>query len=89
MNDPQAPFRVGNYAKTIKGAKFSGRVVSVYRVDRVLEFVGMRQPDLELPPEWRVDLMAVHPMFAGTIHVYPASQLSLVAESSIDQYDKS
>lgn len=81
-----APFKEGNYVKTIKGAKFRGRVVSIYRVDRTLEFVGLRvrHPDIELPPEWRVDVMAVHPQFAGTIHVYPSVELELIAETDLD-----
>jgi hypothetical protein len=70
-----SPFVTGQLVETIKGAKFWGEVVSQYRIDKTLACT--REPKKELPPEWRVDVMAVHPEFTGTIHVYPAAQLRI------------
>jgi len=65
------PFKVGEIVKTIKGARFWGEVVSVYRISLWLE----EGPGNGPPYEWRVDVRATHPEFRGTIHVYPAEQL--------------
>jgi hypothetical protein len=73
-----APFDVDDIVETIKGAKFWGKVKSLYRVDTEYQIVGIRTPALlEGKSEWRVDVFAIHPEFYGTIHVYPASQLAL------------
>jgi hypothetical protein len=60
------PFAVGDVVETIKGAKFWGEVVSVYRV-----------PKLFSGTDWRCDVYATDPGFEGTLHVYPATQLAL------------
>lgn len=69
------PFAVGDIVETTKGAKFWGQVVSVYRV-----------PKLFSGTDWRCDVYATDPGFEGTLHVYPASQLS-TRQSAVPQAD--
>lgn len=61
--------KVGDYAHTIKGARFWGKVVSVYELPQLVE--GQQSGG-----EWRADILAVDGGFLGTLHVYPLAQLA-------------
>ena len=64
---PPVPFAVGDIVRTIKGAAFKGRVLSIYHLPP--------PADLRYVEAWRADVYAEAPDFAGTLHVYPATQL--------------
>jgi hypothetical protein len=73
----EAPFELGDIVKTTRGARFWGEVVSVYDLGPA-RFEGE-------PSGWRCDVRAIAADFAGTIHVYPATQLSRRASNEGSQ----